>query len=105
MPTDPTRIRNQPALITSTGRIWLIVGGIFTAVSLAVLIPMIQLPPPGIAVTGAIAVAVLYLGMVVARIVIPANRRRLTVLAAGMLAIAAIALVTATVVASAAASN
>jgi hypothetical protein len=97
MTTDPTRIRSQPALTTSTGRIWLIVGGIFTGVSLAVLMPMTQLPPPG-----AIAVATLYIAMIVARIVIPAGRRRLMLLAAATLTIAATAVVTATVVASAA---
>lgn len=99
MPTDPTRIRSQPALTTSTGRIWLIVGGIFTGISLAVLIPMTQLPPPGVALTGAIAVATLYIAMIVARFVIPAGRRRLMLLAAGMLTIAATALTTAIVVA------
>ena len=102
MTTDPTRIGSQPALTTSTGRIWLIVGGIFTGVSLAVLMPMTQLPPPGVALTGAIAVATLYIAMIVARIVIPAGRRRLMLLAAAMLTIAATAVVTATVVASAA---
>lgn len=90
--TDPTWVREQPALTTSTGAIWLIVGGLFVAVSLGVLIPMSTLPRGTVAVVAAIIVAVLYLAMIVARIAIPPGRRRLGALATGMLLIAAIAL-------------
>lgn len=102
MADDPTRVRSQAALTTSSGGIWLIVGGAFTAVSLAVLIPMTQLPPPGVALGGSIAVGALYLAMVVVRLTVHAIRRRLALLAAGMLGIAVIALATAVVVASSA---
>jgi hypothetical protein len=89
---DPTRVREQPALTTSTGAIWLIVGGLFAAVSLGVLIPMATLPGGTVAVVGAIIVAVLYLGMVAVRFAVPSGRRRLGMRAVGMLLIAAVAL-------------
>ncbi|MDP3209072.1 MAG: hypothetical protein Q8M65_07975 [Rhodoglobus sp.] len=104
MATDPTNIRSQPALTTSSGRSWLLVGGLFSAISLGVLIPMTQLPPPGVALVGAIAVAALYLGMIGVQLVLPAGRRRLGVLAVGMLAIALIALVAVGIVAAIAAT-
>jgi hypothetical protein len=89
---DPTAIREQPALTTSTGAIWLIVGGLFAAVSLAVLIPMSALPSGTVAVVAAIVIALLYLGMIIAQLATPPGRRRLGMLATGMLLIAAIAL-------------
>ena len=104
MSTDPTKIRSQPALTRSTGRSWLIVGGLFTAIALGVLIPMTQLPPAGIALGGTIVIAALYLAMIVVRISMPAGRRRLGFLSVGMLAIALIALVAAGIVAGTAAS-
>ena len=95
---DPTRIREQPSLTTSTGAIWLIVGGLFTAIALAVLVPMSSLPPTGLALIAAIVIAALYAAMVVVRLVVPAGRRRLGMLAAGMLLIAAIATIVAAIV-------
>ncbi len=105
MSTDPTKIRSQPALTTSTGRSWLIVGGLFSAISLGVLIAMTQLPPPGIALGAAIAVAVLYLAMILARLAVPPGRRRLGLMSIAMLAIALIALVAAGIVAASAAAG
>ena len=102
MSDDPTRIRNQPALTVSSGRIWLIVGGLFTAIALAVLIPMTALAPQGLALIAVIAIATLYLGMIVARLAVPSGRRRLGVMAVLLLAIAAVALGTTLVVAFAA---
>jgi hypothetical protein len=89
---DPTFVRAQPALTTSTGAIWLIVGGLFVAVSLGVLIPMATLPTGTVAVVAAIVIALLYVGMIVAKFAIPPGRRRLATLATEMLLIAAIAL-------------
>lgn len=90
--SDPTSLREQPSLTTSTGAVWLIVGGLFVAVSLGVLVPMSTLPSGTAAVVAAIVIALLYTGMVVARLAIPPGRRRLGYLATGMLLIAAIAL-------------
>src|SRR3954471_13414203 len=92
MSDDPTLVRNQPALTTSSGRIWLIVGGLFTAIALAVLIPMTTLPPQGVALAAAIVIGVLYLGMIAARLAIRPGRLRLGLMATGMLAIAVISL-------------
>lgn len=89
---DPTRMRSQRALTTSHGAIWLVVGGLFAAVSLAVLVPMAWLPGGAVGVVCAIAVAVLYAAMVVVRLAVPAGRRRLGLLAGGMIAMAVVAL-------------
>lgn len=90
--TDPTRVGNQSALTTSTGRSWLILGGLFAAIAVAILVPMTALPPAGLALGALIAVALLYGVMVVARLTIAPGRRRLRLMAAGMLGIAAVSL-------------
>src|SRR5687767_7200098 len=99
MSTDPTRIRNQPALTTSNGRIWLIVGGLFTVISLAVLIPMTRLEPAGVALAAAISIGLLYLFMVATRLWVRPGRVRLALMAIAMLAIAIIALASVIIVA------
>lgn len=101
---DPTRIREQPALTSSRGAIWLIVGGIFTVIALAVLIPMTALPGGVFALVAAIVDGVVYLGMIVTTFAIPPGRRRLRVLAVGLLVIAGVSLVAAAIVASSALS-
>lgn len=101
--TDPTRQRDQPALTTSSGLIWLVVGGLFAAISLGVLIPLTTLPPAGVALTAAVIVVVLYAGMVMVRLLTRPGRRRLGLLLGGMLGIAASALIAVLVVAGAAA--
>jgi hypothetical protein len=83
-PRDPTAIREQPALTTSTGAI--------AAVSLAVLIAMSALPNGTVAVVAAIVVAVLYLGMLIAQFAMAPGRRRLGAQATAMLLMAAVAL-------------
>lgn len=98
---DPTRQRDQPALTTSSGSVWLIVGGLLAAISLAVLILEAALPPVGVAVTGAILVAALYLGMLLTRWRVRPRRLRLGILAALMIAIAAVALTFTLIVAGA----
>jgi hypothetical protein len=103
--SDPTRMRSQPSLTTSPGTIWLVVGGLFTAIALLVLIPMTALPPAGVALVAAIVVGVLYAGMVVVRVVVPPGRRRLGMLAAGMLGIAAVSLIAVLIVAGAATNS
>ena len=96
---DPTLVRNQPSLTTSTGRSWLIVGALFTAISLAVLVPMTVLPPSGVALTAAILDVVFYAGMLAARFTVAPGRRRLGLMAAALLAIAVVSLVAALIVA------
>ena len=102
-PRDETRLTEQPALTFSTGRIWLVVGGFFTAIALGVLIPetVMGLPPHGLPLAAAIVVAVLYALMYVVRFTVPVTRlrRRLGLMAIAMLASAAISLATVIVVA------
>jgi hypothetical protein len=102
MTNDPTRVVNQPALTTSTGRSWLLLGGLFTLIALGVLIPMTALPPRGVALVAAILVAALYLGMLVVRATVPAGRRRLGMMASGMIGLALVSLVASIIVAFAA---
>lgn len=85
---DPTLVRNQPSLTTSTGRSWLIVGALFTAISLAVLLPMTALEPRGVALTAAILDVVFFAGMLAARFTTAPGRRRLALMAVALLAIA-----------------
>ena len=99
IPRDPTRQRDQPALTTSTGLVWLVVGGILAAISLAVLIPMASLPGGTVAVAAAVVIALLYVGMIVTRFTVRPGRRRLGIMATSMLLIAAIALVATVLVA------
>lgn len=89
-PLDPTRVRDQPALTTSGGRSWLVMGGLLTLIALGVLVPMavMNMRPIGVPLTAAIVVASLYLGMVIVCVSTPPGRLRLGLLAIDMLAIA-----------------
>ena len=101
---DPTRVRNQPALTTSTGRSWLILGGILAAIAVALLVALGQLPPPGLGYLAAATVALLYAGMLLIRAWVRPGRRRLGLLAAGMLLIAAMSLTVVLIIAFTAAA-
>jgi hypothetical protein len=79
----PTFVRNQPALTSSDGRVWLIVGGILAAVCVAVLLTLSSLLPV-MAVVGAAACVVLYAAMWFVRFAVPDARLRLRL---GLLAI------------------
>ncbi len=91
--TDPTLVRNQPALTSSSGLAWIIVGGILTVTAIAVLAPLIGLGPPGVAVAGIVVLAAIYLVMVVVRFTTAGGRFRLGIMAACMIAIAVVGLV------------
>jgi len=97
--TDPTEMRNQPALTTSTGRIWLVTGGLFTAIAVIILALLLQLPPHGLAGIALVSVIVLYAGMVAVRFLTRPGRTRLGLLAALMLVIALVSLVSILVIA------
>jgi hypothetical protein len=99
MTEDPSRIGLQPALTTSTGRSWLIVGGLFTVIALAVLLPMTWMPPAGVGLGASITVAVLYLAMVVVRLIVGPGPQRLRLLAGGLIAIALVSLVSSGIIA------
>lgn len=90
--SDPTQIRNQPSLTTSSGRIWLVTGGLFALISIVVLGSIVTLRPTGLALGGIVAIIALYLVMVSIRFGVERPRLRLGLLAACMLVMAAIAL-------------
>jgi hypothetical protein len=90
---DPTKVTNQPALTTSTGRIWLIMGGLFSIIALVVLFFLLPLAPHGLAAIAMAIVVLLYAAMVITQLLTRRGRARLGVLAALMLSIAAVALV------------
>jgi hypothetical protein len=79
-PDDPTKVRNQPALRTSSGREWLIVGVITAAICVVVL--LLQIPADAfVAVTGSAVVVVVYAAMIVVKEMVKPQRRRLGILA------------------------
>lgn len=93
---DPTKVMNQPALRSSNGRVWLIMGALFAAVAM---VPFGLLAfagsgrSAGIAILAGALILGLYLGMIVVRIVIKRRVVRLRVMAVCMLTMAAVALV------------
>ncbi|RFA23398.1 hypothetical protein [Subtercola boreus] len=91
-PLDPTRVTSQPALTTSTGRIWLIVGGLFAAISAAVLFFLLPFTPHGLAAVALIVIVLLYASMVITQLVTRRGRPRLGILAALMILMAVTAL-------------
>lgn len=100
-PVDPNRVRDQPSLRTSEGRIWLVVGGLLALVALAILIPMLWLEAAGVAATGIGIVALAYAAMLIVRFTISNRRRRMAVLAILMIVMALGALVSVGIAAAA----
>ena len=98
---DATRMRHQAALTTSTGTTWLVGGGLFTLVALAILIPMAvqHLPPRGLARDAAIVVGALYAFMIVVRLAVRVVHQRLWLMGATMMAIALVSLICVAIVA------
>jgi hypothetical protein len=88
-----TRVRDQPSLTTSSGRSWLILGGLLSLIAVGVLIPMLPLEPAGVALFGICAVVAFYAGMVVTRINARPGRWMLGLLASFMIAIALVGLI------------
>ena len=89
---DPTKMRNQPALTTSRGLEWLVIGGISAVLCIGVLLLQATTDPP-LAVGAAVVVAALFAVMVVVRFAVKPLRRRLGILAGllGMMLVVTIA--------------
>ena len=85
-----TRVRDQPSLTTSTGKSWLILGGLLAAIAIAVLIPLLSQEPAGLALFGICASVALYAAMIVVRLNVRPGRGMLGWLAALMIAIAVV---------------
>lgn len=91
-PDDPTRVRVQPALTTSSGRRWLLWGGLLAGISCVVLAVLAITRVPAAWVAVAVIVA-LYAAMVIVRVTVTSQHARLLALAWLMGITAVIALV------------
>lgn len=93
---DPTMMKNQPALRTSSGTIWLVMGGLFAAVSLVpfgLLVFSDTSRSRVVALTAGLIVIALYAAIVVVRVAVRPRVLRLRLMAACMLTMAAVALI------------
>jgi hypothetical protein len=97
--TSP-RVRDQPSLTTSSGRSWLILGGLLSLVAVAILVPLLSQDPPGVALFGLCAIVALYAAMVIVRVNARPGRGMLALLATFMIAIALIGVVCVGIVAA-----
>jgi peptidoglycan/LPS O-acetylase OafA/YrhL len=90
--TSP-RVRDQPALTTSSGRSWLLLGGILALIAVVTLVTMLGSQPAGVALIGICVIVALYAAMVIVRVNLHPGRGMLAWLAAMMIAIAVVGLV------------
>jgi hypothetical protein len=88
-----TRVRDQPSLNTSTGKSWLILGGLLAMISVVVLVPLLPLKPAGLGLFGICACVALYAAMVVVRLNARPGRWMLGWLATLMIAIALVGVI------------
>ncbi|HEY1532103.1 MAG TPA: hypothetical protein VGF80_14885 [Galbitalea sp.] len=90
--TSP-RVRDQPSLTTSSGKSWLILGGLLALIAIAVMIPLLAQKPAGLALFGICATVALYAAMIVVRVNTRPGKAMLGWLAALMIAIALVGVV------------
>jgi len=79
---DPTLVRNQGALTTSEGTVWIASAAVAAVLVGAMLLTLWWRLGSGLALVGALATAVLLLVMIVVRYAVRARRARLVTLAA-----------------------
>lgn len=93
-PLDPRRISDQPALRSSSGRIWIVAGAVFLVIIAGVLISLIVRGGPAVpyAMTTAVIAVVLYLGLLIARFTVKPGTVRLRIMAAAMIGMAVFSL-------------
>jgi Flp pilus assembly protein TadB len=89
---DKTRVTAQPALTVSSGREWVVLGGVLAAVSLGVLIPLSGLHLD-VALIGACLVLALYIALIVVRLAVPRRQRRVYTMASLFGGMAIVALI------------
>jgi len=89
---DPTKVTNQPSLTTSQGTIWLVMGGLMSAISIVLLWSLQRVNSTGIAIAGIVVIALLFVGMLEVRLLVRTLRTRLLLLAIGFGAIAVVSL-------------
>lgn len=90
--SDPTRVRSQASLTTSTGLIWLVLGTLLATICVAVLLALIGLGPVTASI-GVIVVTLLYLTLIVVRFAVRPGPARLTAMATLFGAMAVVTLV------------
>ena len=93
---DPTKVLNQPSLRRSSGTIWLVMGALFLLASLfsfGVVMAGGSGASTPLAITGGTIAIVLYGAMVLVRLVVGAGVKRLRLLAACLLTMAAVTLI------------
>lgn len=92
---DPTKIRDQPALRSSSGTVWIVSGGLFLLVVAAVLawIFVSSGTATPVAVATGVAVVALYLVLLVARFVARPGKVRLRIMAVAMIGMALVSVV------------
>ncbi|GAA0997217.1 hypothetical protein [Subtercola frigoramans] len=98
--SDPTKVTNQPSLTTSTGRIWLVLGGLFAGIAGVMLFSLRSFSPPGLALWALVAVVLLYVGMIIVQLVTQRGRFRLGMLAGLMIVMAVVSLLSVVVIAA-----
>lgn len=91
---DPTLVRSQPSLQTSSGTIWLLVAALFTAVCLVPLVAIVAagMPAAAVAASTIVLMAALYAAMVAVRLSATPGPRRLRRMAVCFLCLAGVAL-------------
>lgn len=92
---DPTKIRDQPSLRSSSGTVWIVAGGLFLCVILFVLAWIIVgggAAVPVAVTTAALAVA-LYVVLLVVRFVVRPGKVRLRIMAGAMIGMALFSIV------------
>ncbi len=98
--SDSPRVRDQSSLTTSGGRIWLVVAGLLTALTVGLLLAMRDLRPVGVATIGLALIVAEYLVMIAIRFGVARLRVRLGLLAALTIAICLTFIVCASIIAT-----
>lgn len=78
---DPTLVRNQGALTTSEGTVWLVAAGVAAVLVGGMMLVLWWRLDAGLALVGALVTAVLLLVMIVVRYTVARRRARLIALA------------------------
>ena len=93
---DSTKVRDQPALRSSSGRVWIVAGGLLLLVTAAVLAWIILSGGSGaapVAIATGAAVVALYIVLLIVRFAVRPGKLRLRIMAAAMIGMALIAVV------------
>ncbi|MEV8338033.1 hypothetical protein [Leucobacter sp. NPDC077196] len=91
--TDPTKVTHQPALTTSAGTLWVVMGTLLLVVSSVPLIGLIALrsgPVRPVAIAAGVLMLAFTCVILVARFAVQRGPRRLRIMAASMIASAVV---------------